>query len=129
MIPLNSFLRRLGGLRKKYRGWSAICPAHDDSNPSLDIDEGRDGRILVHCWAGCSAENIARAVNLSLSDLCPDEGRVSKQDFISQKEIENAEWVVAIARADIAKKKRLSEGNKKEFIKAKEILRRGNEVV
>lgn len=129
MIPLNSFLRRLGGLRKKYRGWSAICPAHDDKNPSLDIDEGRDGRILVHCWAGCSAEAIARAVNLSLSDLCPDEGRVSKKEFISQKEMEHAEWVVAVAKADIVKKKPLREKDKKEFIRAKEILRRGNEMV
>ncbi len=28
------------------------CPAHDDRHPSLSITE-RDGKLLVHCHAGC----------------------------------------------------------------------------
>ncbi len=31
---------------------TARCPAHDDHNPSLSITE-RDGKVLVHCFAGC----------------------------------------------------------------------------
>ena len=32
-------------------GWQALCPAHDDHDPSLSIDMGDDGRILLHCFA------------------------------------------------------------------------------
>jgi AAA domain len=36
--------------------WQALCPYHDDKMPSLSISEGGDGRVLVHCHAGC--ENV-----------------------------------------------------------------------
>lgn len=38
-------------------GYMACCPAHDDNDPSLAIDE-KDGRILVHCKAGCSQDEV-----------------------------------------------------------------------
>ncbi len=31
---------------------TARCPAHDDRHPSLSVSE-RDGKLLVHCFAGC----------------------------------------------------------------------------
>jgi DNA-binding transcriptional ArsR family regulator len=39
----------------------AHCPAHDDRNPSLSVTE-RDGRILVHCHAGCPSERVIDAL-------------------------------------------------------------------
>ncbi len=36
---------------------TACCPAHDDRRPSLSISE-RDGKLLVHCFAGCSQEAV-----------------------------------------------------------------------
>jgi len=33
----------------------ALCPAHDDRNPSLSIQLA-DDRILIHCFAGCSPQ-------------------------------------------------------------------------
>ena len=33
------------------------CPAHDDARPSLSITE-RDGRTLLHCFAGCTQEAV-----------------------------------------------------------------------
>jgi hypothetical protein len=38
-------------------GWMARCPAHDDRSPSLSIAE-RGGKILLHCFAGCTQENV-----------------------------------------------------------------------
>ena len=35
------------------KSWMAPCPAHDDRNPSLSIDETNDGLVLVCCHAGC----------------------------------------------------------------------------
>ena len=33
---------------------TARGPAHDDNSLSLSIAEGRVGRVLVHCRAGCA---------------------------------------------------------------------------
>lgn len=35
----------------------ACCPAHDDKTPSLSIQDASD-RVLVHCHAGCSQEEV-----------------------------------------------------------------------
>ena len=48
--------------RQSGAGWSARCPAHDDRNPSLSIDEGDDGRPLVRCHTGCSQEDVIEAL-------------------------------------------------------------------
>lgn len=49
--------------------WLARCPAHDDRSPSLSIRPGRDGRTLVHCFAGCSFSDIVAAAGLRPRDL------------------------------------------------------------
>lgn len=50
----------------------ALCPAHDDTTPSLHIK--RDGsKVLVHCKGNCSASEIVSAVGLKISDLFLDE--------------------------------------------------------
>ncbi|MDA2916105.1 toprim domain-containing protein [Nitrospinae bacterium AH_259_B05_G02_I21] len=36
------------------RGWRAHCPVHEDQTPSLHIAEGKNGRLLLKCFAGCS---------------------------------------------------------------------------
>lgn len=51
--------------------WVARCPAHDDSSPSLSVKELRDGRVLVHCHAGCGALEVLEAVGLDYSELFP----------------------------------------------------------
>ncbi|HXG31930.1 MAG TPA: hypothetical protein VNJ11_01085 [Bryobacteraceae bacterium] len=52
--------RALSG-RRSGRGWVARCPAHDDHTPSLSIAE-RDGRLLVHCHAGCPQAAVIEAL-------------------------------------------------------------------
>ena len=36
----------------------ARCPAHADDKASLGIKEAGDGRVLVHCHAGCSQDAV-----------------------------------------------------------------------
>lgn len=50
----------------------ARCPAHDDHNESFQLSEGDEGRALVKCFAGCSAEEIVGALGLELRDLFPE---------------------------------------------------------
>jgi putative DNA primase/helicase len=45
-------------------GWCARCPAHDDRRASLSIGEGEDGRLLLHCHAGCDFEAILKAAGV-----------------------------------------------------------------
>jgi hypothetical protein len=58
-FPLSSKARRCGN------GYIDICPAHQDRSPSLSISEGEDGKILLHCFAGCSFNEIISAAGLA----------------------------------------------------------------
>ena len=49
--------KALGG-RKAGGGWAARCPAHDDRTPSLSISDADDGKVLLHCFAGCDRERV-----------------------------------------------------------------------
>ncbi len=42
---------------------TARCPCHADINPSLSVTDGQDGKLLVHCFAGCNPVDILRALN------------------------------------------------------------------
>jgi hypothetical protein len=46
----------------------ARCPAHHDRGPSLSITE-RDGKVLVHCFGGCTVEAICAAIGIGLHQL------------------------------------------------------------
>jgi putative DNA primase/helicase len=48
--------------------WLARCPAHADREPSLSIRVS-EGRVLLHCHAGCSVENILETLGLTMRDL------------------------------------------------------------
>jgi len=70
---LDNFVSRLQKAKRTGTdSWIACCPAHDDKSPSMTIREVDEGKILVHCFAECSVENIVGALGLSLSDLMPD---------------------------------------------------------
>lgn len=77
---IEKILDRLEGVKRVGRRWVARCPAHDDKSPSLSLTEAQDGRVLLHCFAGCSAFDVVSAVGLELSDLFPErmEGYRSK---------------------------------------------------
>ena len=57
--------------------WTCQCPAHDDRTPSLRVTQLDDGRMLIHCFAGCGAAEVLSAVGMSMTDLFPDSGPLS----------------------------------------------------
>jgi len=69
--PVELLLARLEGVRKSGSGYVARCPAHKDRTASLSVCEGRDGRALVKCFAGCEVPAVIHAVGLELADLFP----------------------------------------------------------
>src|SRR5829696_7869717 len=58
MRPVDLLLDRLEGVRQRGEGYQALCPAHEDREPSLSVGEGEDGRVLVKCFAGCETEDV-----------------------------------------------------------------------
>lgn len=71
MTPIQKVLEKFPTAERSREGWRSCCPAHDDLHPSLSIAEGTDGRVLLNCHAGCTAEEICRSVGLSMQDLFP----------------------------------------------------------
>jgi putative DNA primase/helicase len=71
MTPIETLLARLPGAKKAGNSWSARCPVHDDRHASLSVSTGDDGRVLLHCHAGCDTAAIVAALGLELRDLFP----------------------------------------------------------
>jgi hypothetical protein len=63
--------QHFGGRRVSSSRWMARCPAHADKSPSLSIAEGRDGRALVRCFAGCTLDAVLQAAGLTIQSLFP----------------------------------------------------------
>jgi putative DNA primase/helicase len=61
-ITAESIARFLPKGHKNGRGWKACCPAHDDTNPSLDINTDENGKILVKCQSGCTQAAVIAAL-------------------------------------------------------------------
>ena len=77
--PIDLVLYKLPTAKPNGNGWRACCPAHEDQSPSLSINEGDDGRVLLKCFAGCSHDAIVGAMGLESKDLfVPRESRNGK---------------------------------------------------
>lgn len=90
--------------------WTACCPSHKDRSPSLAIRHTDDGKILLKCFAGCSAHEIVSAVGLSLIDLFPpresNHSTPIKNPFPASSElrcIQSETLIVATAACNMAK--------------------------
>ena len=82
---INNVLAKLKKVKKNGQGWQALCPAHEDENPSLSIDEGDDGRVLLYCHAGCSFDSIVQSLGMSAQDLMPQNGHSANGKFNKMK--------------------------------------------
>jgi len=52
----------------------SFCPAHDDRNsPSLSL-KAENGKLLLHCFAGCRPEDIVSEIGLRMNDLFVEGG-------------------------------------------------------
>lgn len=101
-----SKLEKVSGTKNRFK---ALCPAHGDRTPSLSITEGDDGRVLLHCFGGCTIDLILTAMGLSTADLFPPNGSRSKAALagISRRELSSAvdfeKTILYIVKADEAK--------------------------
>lgn len=69
-MHIDQILERFDGVKPSgHDSWMARCPAHHDTNPSCQVRHTNDGHILIHCFAGCTTDNILTAIGLDYSDL------------------------------------------------------------
>ena len=86
-------LPHLDKVKTAGKGYQARCPAHADNGPSLSLREGDDGRILLHCHAGCATEAVVAALGLSMGDLFPPSNqprRPPPAPGVSRRELQEA---------------------------------------
>ena len=88
--------------------WLACCAAHDDKTASLSVRELDDGRVLVHCFAGCSVNEVLGAVGLTFDALYPEKeihhGKPERRPFPAAdilRAIAFESTLVLIAAADL----------------------------
>ena len=101
---IDALLNRLQRVRQTGDGhWTALCPAHADRSPSLSIHETRDGRILIHCFAGCAPGEVLSSLGLTFTDLFPERLRApaTEQGFGPMRLREAAEQVLASIDHDL----------------------------
>lgn len=72
---MRSLREHLKGVKGTDETYTALCPSHGDRANSLSVGTGADGRQLVKCHAGCSAQAVVEAVGLTLADLMPDKDK------------------------------------------------------
>lgn len=114
-MTTESLLTQLGGVRETGHGkYVARCPAHDDKSPSLAIKDCGDGRVLLHCFAGCETEDVLNAIGLTFSDVMPEriggDHSYRPQSFDARQvlaTLDHESLVVAIIGADFLEHKEI----------------------
>lgn len=77
--PIDLIANQLGKATRIRSGWSCLCPAHDDHNPSLSLSLSEDGTLLAHCYAGCSFPDIISVLR--------KKGMLEKSDLLQRRDI------------------------------------------
>ncbi len=67
-MDLQTFLLAFPSAKQTGDHYMAQCSTHEDEHRSLAIKE-RDGKILVHCFTGCTPEAVISAAGFSWQDL------------------------------------------------------------
>ena len=72
-MSVAALISHLDGVKEIRHGqYIARCPAHEDGSPSLAIKDGDEGRVILHCFAGCETEDVLNAIGLTFADVMPE---------------------------------------------------------
>jgi hypothetical protein len=110
-------LKALPPRRGHKASYEACCPAHDDNSPSLRIDITQEGKILLHCFAGCDIEEICNACNLTINDLFPADNTPCRP-IRPINEPTQDHWFLAVIKAQIKRGEPVSVEDQKRYLDA-----------
>lgn len=131
MARVEELLTRLDRVRQTGpQEWTACCPAHKDKHPSLAIAETDDGRVLIHCFAGCATDSILSALGSSFEALFPQplghRFKPKRHPFSPAavlRCIQREAMIVAIVASDLRTGKELSDDDRKRLWVAEQRIR------
>jgi hypothetical protein len=87
MLSLNKLITELNAKPSGENKFMALCPAHEDKNPSLSITD-TGNKILVYCHAGCNQKNVInKLIELGCHDDSKDKNTFVKKEFFLEKRI------------------------------------------
>jgi hypothetical protein len=119
--PIDQLLARLTKPREVSPGrWRCRCPAHEGKSEALSITEGDEGRVLVHCFAGCEVEAVVHALGLELHDLFPPRSPPSggappvRSPHLPAQVLDVARFeigVAAVIASDMVHQRQISDGD------------------
>ena len=125
MTPIEKMLGMLTKVKGRNGSWTACCPAHNDKGPSLAIREADDGRVLLHCFAGCETLSVVQALGMDMTDLFPPDNKRREYPVEGKPRMKPAFYasdlmriisfealVVAISAYDMSQGKKLSDSDR-----------------
>ena len=131
MTPVERMLGMLTKVKGRNGSWTACCPAHNDKGPSLAIRETEDGRVLLHCFAGCETLNVVQALGMDMTDLFPPDDKRREYPVEGKKSMKPAFYasdlmriihfealVVQIVAFDLANNKPMTEETRERMLTA-----------
>ncbi len=62
IIDAHEIARALGGKKVAADEYACLCPAHEETTESCWVKQ-KDGKVLVHCFAGCTQESLILALH------------------------------------------------------------------
>lgn len=119
-MSADDLISRLDGVKKTGQtSWKAKCPSHKDRTPSLTVRELPDGRVLLHCFAGCDTHSVLDSVGLTFHDIMPEylgnDFQKVRQPFNPRDVLDavaNEAMIVAMAASDKAHGREVSGAEK-----------------
>lgn len=71
-MTYEAFISRFHESKPSSTGVMVQCPAHEDKTASLAVSPGKEGRVVLKCFAGCPSVDVVRALGLTMKDLFPE---------------------------------------------------------
>lgn len=86
-MTIDEVLSKLEGVKRQGSHYMAFCPCHEDvGKQSLQITEGDNGNVLLKCFAGCSFEQLAKALGMnSKRDRWNESNAEAVYDYVDEK--------------------------------------------
>lgn len=130
-MSADALLARLAGVRRTGTDrWLARCPAHDDRRPSLSLRAVADGRVLLHCWAGCETADVLDAIGATWADIYPPRDRSAPGRPVRREPVALAgdallvlaheARILVLLAGDLARGRRLSTVDRSRLLQAAE---------
>ena len=103
--------------------WTACCPVHDDTNPSMSVflnDTPEGQKLGMYCFAcGAKGDSVVESVGLKIGDLFERSKEFTPDRYyLLQKTVDADDFTIVIYETDKAKGRKIRYKDHKEYVAA-----------